>query len=97
MSSFNPFNMMMNMMGGNGQIPMGNSMNNPMLQMMNIMQKRNQPIRSEKNIPINQQQFKQFLPNIDDNILEQLAQQAKNQGMSEADIQAGINFIKNLK
>lgn len=95
MNSFNPFNMMMNMMGGNG--PISNSMNNPMLQLMNMTQKRNQPIRYEKNIPINQQQFKQFLLNIDDNILEQLAQQAKNQGMSEADIQAGINFIKNLK
>lgn len=92
MSSFNPFNMMMNMMGGNGQ--MGN---NPMLQMMNMMQKQNQPNRFDKNIPINQQQFKQFLPNIDNNMLEQLANQARSQGMSENEIQAGINFIKNLK
>lgn len=92
MSSFNPFNMMMNMMGGNGQ--MGN---NPMLQMMNMMQEQNQPNRFDKNIPINQQQFKQFLPNIDNNMLEQLANQARSQGMSENEIQAGINFIKNLK
>lgn len=92
MSSFNPFNMMMNMIGGNGQ--MGN---NPMLQMMNMMQKQNQPNRFDKNIPINQQQFKQFLPNIDNNMLEQLANQARSQGMSENEIQAGINFIKNLK
>lgn len=71
--------------------------NNPMLQMMNMMQKQNQPNRFDKNIPINQQQFKQFLPNIDNNMLEQLANQARSQGMSENEIQAGINFIKNLK
>lgn len=106
MNSSNPFSMMMNMMNGGGMnkgmpiMPgmgnMGNMGNNPMAQMMQMMQGRNNQT-SSNNIPLNQNQFKQFLPNIDDNMLQQLVQQARNQGMSDSDIQAGLNFIKQLK
>ena len=89
MNSSNPFVMMMNMIN-----PM---MNNPMSQMMNMTPIPMMPNKRQQNIPLNQNQFKQFLPNIDDNILQQLVQQAKQQGISDNDIQAGINFIKQLK
>lgn len=89
MNSSNPFSMMMNMMsqGGPG---MGIMPRNPMAQMMNNMM-------PSGNMPINQNQFRQYLPNIDDNILSQLVQRARQQGMSENDIQSGLNFIEQLK
>lgn len=89
MNSSNPFSMMMNMMsqGGPG---MGIMPRNPMAKMMNNMM-------PSGNMPINQNQFRQYLPNIDDNILSQLVQRARQQGMSENDIQSGLNFIKQLK
>lgn len=85
MNSSNPFSMMMNMMsqGGPG---MGIIPRNPMAQMM-----------PNGNMSINQNQFRQYLPNIDDNMLSQLAQKARQQGMAENDIQSGLNFIKQLK
>lgn len=89
MNSSNPFSMMMNMMnqGGPGvdTIP-----RNPMAQMMGNMMPNG-------NMSINQNQFRQYLPNIDDNMLSQLAQKARQQGMAENDIQSGLNFIKQLK
>jgi hypothetical protein len=41
-------------------------------------------------------QFRQFAMTLNDNSLSQLAQMAKQRGISDADIQAGINFIKSL-
>lgn len=89
MNSSNPFSMMMNMMnqGGPG---MGIMPRNPMAQMANN-------IMPNGNMSINQNQFRQYLPNIDDNMLSQLAQKARQQGMAENDIQSGLNFIKQLK
>lgn len=89
MNSSNPFSMMMNMMnqGGPG---MGTIPRNPMAQMMGNMMPNG-------NMSINQNQFRQYLPNIDDNMLSQLAQKARQQGMAENDIQSGLNFIKQLK
>lgn len=46
---------------------------------------------------INPQQFQKWLPQINDNMMQQLIQQARQQGISEADIQAGLNFIKQLR
>ena len=82
MNSSNPFGMFMNMMGGK-QNPFSMFMNNS--------------ANASKNIPLNQQQFKQFLPQINNNALQQLVQQAKNQGISDIDIQNGLNFINSLK
>ena len=46
--------------------------------------------------PINPQQFCQFAMTLNDNSLAQFAQMARQRGISDADIQAGINFIKSL-
>lgn len=100
MNSSNPFMKMMNTMGQNMPtpmnmpVPMSNGIN-PIAQMMLMMQNRNQS--TKQTIPINQAQFKQYLPNIDDNMLQQLALRAKEQGISNEDIQSGLNFIKQLK
>ena len=65
---------------------------NPMIQMMQqIMGNNNGQIPN-----LNQAQFKQFLPNISEDKLKQLAIQAKNQGMSEDEIVKGLNFMKGL-
>lgn len=85
MNSSNPFSMMMNIIsqGGPG---IGTMPRNLMARMM-----------PNGNMPINQNQFRQYLPNIDNNMLSQLAQKARQQGMAENDIQSGLNFIKQLK
>ena len=41
-------------------------------------------------------QFKQVAITLNDNSLAQLVQLARQRGISDADIQAGINFIKSL-
>lgn len=41
-------------------------------------------------------QFRQFAMTLNDKALSQLADMAKQRGISDADIQAGINFIKSL-
>ena len=45
---------------------------------------------------IDPQQFKQFAITLNDNALANFAQMARQQGISEADIQNGIRFIKSL-
>ena len=45
---------------------------------------------------IDPNQFRQFAMTLNDNYLAQLAQMARQRGISDADIQAGINFIKSL-
>ena len=49
------------------------------------------------NTPLNKEQFKQFAPNLNDNLLNQLADMARSRGISENDIQAGLNFIKQMR
>ena len=81
MNSFNPFSMMMNMMN-----PMASQRMMPPL-----------PQKTKQNkIPINQQQFKQLLPNLNDGALQQIDEQARAQGISEDDIKAGFNFLNQL-
>ena len=46
---------------------------------------------------VNPQQFQQWLPQLNQNMLSQLINQARQQGMSEQDIQAGINFINQMR
>ena len=46
--------------------------------------------------PIDQQQFRQFAITLNDNALSNFAQMARAQGISEQDIQRGIQFIKSL-
>ena len=48
-------------------------------------------------VGINPQQFQQWLPQLNQNMLQQLIAQARQQGISDKDIQAGINFINQLR
>lgn len=45
---------------------------------------------------INPQQFRQFAITLNDQALYNFAQMARQQGISEQDIQRGIQFIKSL-
>lgn len=45
---------------------------------------------------IDPSQFRQFAITLNDQSLAQLVQMARQRGISDADIQAGINFIKSL-
>lgn len=47
--------------------------------------------------PINPAQFKQFLPQINDAQMNWLVSQARQQGISEADITAGLESIKKMR
>ena len=46
---------------------------------------------------INPQQFIQVVQTLDQNSLSRLVQMARNQGISDADIQTGLNFINSLR
>jgi hypothetical protein len=46
---------------------------------------------------INPQQFTQVVQTLDQNSISRLVQMARNQGISDADIQAGLNFISSLR
>ena len=46
--------------------------------------------------PIDPQQFRQFAITLNDTALGNFAQMARAQGISEQDIQRGIQFIKSL-
>lgn len=103
MTSFNPMQMMGQMMN-----------NNPLTQMMSQMGKMGQPNNQNLNalfgeqsssfsqnqpqVPsLNKEQFKSFLPNINNNMMRQLVQKARAQGISDSDIEAGLNFINTLR
>lgn len=45
---------------------------------------------------IDPNQFRQFAMTLNDQSIAQLVQMARQRGISDADIQAGINFIKSL-
>lgn len=45
---------------------------------------------------IDPNQFRQIAMTLNDNTLAQLVQMARQRGISDADIQSGINFIKSL-
>lgn len=55
-----------------------------------------QPRQMNRGTP-NVQQFQQWLPQINDNMLNQLVAQARQQGIEEQDIQAGLQMIANLR
>lgn len=56
---------------------------------------QNFPGRAQRQ-QIDPQQFRQFAITLNDQSLSQFAQLARQQGISEKDIQDGINFIKSL-
>lgn len=65
--------------------------------MMNNLNQLMPPTQLQRQIGINPQQFQQWLPQINNNILQQLAQQARQQGISEQEIAAGLSFINSLR
>lgn len=54
------------------------------------------PRNSQQPPQFNPEQFRQFAITLNDNALAQFAQIARQQGISEQDIQAGIRYIKSL-
>lgn len=69
---------------------------NPFQQMPNQQNFGFAPSTHQQQPRIDQNQFRQFAITLNDNSLAQLAQMARQRGISDADIQAGINFIKSL-
>ena len=65
--------------------------------MMNFPFQYPVPQQLNRQTGVNPQQFQQWLPQINNNIITQLAAQARQQGISEQDIQAGLNFINHLR
>lgn len=92
MANFSPF----------GKMPMPNMQQiqqmmkqNPFGQMMNQQPQLPQQAQSQQ-IPINHEQFKQFVPQLNQEMINQLITQARQQGISENDIQSGLNFLNQL-
>lgn len=57
---------------------------------------QNLPNGSQRQYQINPQQFIQVAQTLDQNSLSRLVSMARAQGISDADIQSGLNFIKSL-
>ena len=55
-----------------------------------------QPQPRQQQMQIDPQQFRQFAITLNDTALNNFAQMARAQGISEQDIQRGIQFIKSL-
>lgn len=66
---------------------MNNLFNQPSAQLIN---QNNQQ-------PFDPAQFQRLIPNLNNNMLQQLVQQARAQGISENKIQEGINYINSLR
>ena len=56
-----------------------------------------QPQSPPQNEQFNQQQFSQLILNLDKTALINLVQRARQQGISEQEIETGLNYILNLK
>ena len=82
MNSFNPMQMLMQM----GQMQQGA---NPLQQMMNMGTPQRQPIDPQK--------FSAAAAKLDKQTLANLVMKARQQGISEAEIEAGLNFLLKLK
>lgn len=52
--------------------------------------------RQQQQMQVDPQQFRQFAITLNDTALNNFAQMARAQGISEQDIQRGIQFIKSL-
>ena len=76
-------------MNGMYDMLMNRSRGNSMEQL--VQQKQNQSQQIDPN------KFRQIVPSLNDNILSQLVAQARSQGMSDSDIRAGLDFIKQLR
>ena len=68
------------------------NLSNPFQMLMNMNMFNN-----KQSIPFNLDQFKTFIPKINDNMLSELVKQARIQGISEQDIEQGLNLIMGLR
>lgn len=57
----------------------------------------NQFFPNQNNTNINPEQFKNLVQTLDKTSLQQLVMKAKQQGISDADIENGLNYILNLR
>jgi tRNA-dihydrouridine synthase len=55
------------------------------------------PVAQPQQAPINPQQFAAVAATLNPQSLNQLAQMARQRGISEADINAGLQFIQSLR
>ena len=69
---------------------------NPFQQMAPMMPQNYQFTPNTQAPRIDPNQFRQIAMTLNDNHLQQLIQLARQRGISDADIQSGINFIKSL-
>ena len=70
---------------------------NPFQMMQQASMTQNFGFAPQQQAPrIDPNQFRQFAMTLNDNHLQQLVQLARQRGISDADIQAGIQFIKSL-
>ena len=83
MNSYNPLQMLMQM----GQ--MSQQTANPLQQMMNMGSQVRQPIDPQK--------FTAAASKLDKQTLANLVSKARQQGISEQEIEAGLNFLLKLK
>ena len=83
MNSFNPMQMLMQM----GQMSQQGA--NPLQRMMNMGTPQRQPIDPQK--------FSAAVSKLDKQTLANLVTKARQQGISEAEIEAGLNFLLKLK
>ena len=83
MTSSNPLQMLLSMGRPNAQGA------NPLVQMMNMGTQQRQPI--------DPQRFAAAATRLDKQTLANLVTQARQQGISESEIEAGLNFLLKLK
>ena len=63
-------------------------------QMFQMLPQQQQQVGTLK---VNPNQFKAWLPNLNQNMLNQLVLQARQQGIPEKEIQAGLQYINQFK
>ena len=68
---------------------------NPFMRNMQMASAQPQP-QQQQQTQVDPQQFRQFAITLNDTALNNFAQMARAQGISEQDIQRGIQFIKSL-
>lgn len=69
---------------------------NPFMKNMQMTPAQSMYRQPQSRPEINPQQFRQFAITLNDAALNNFAQMARAQGISEQDIQRGIQFIKSL-
>ena len=71
------------------------SSNNPMAMLMNMMRPQMPQMQSvqSQNQPIDKERFMTGVKQLSQSQLQNLVQQARRQGISDSDIEAGLKFI----